>query len=191
MPQKQKGMAEQITRDTEALKLFFTEDIFLVPNEVFPVREETPVSGVLKKSEPAAATAKQVETIDYSYIGQNTRRILIMVKGEEYPESIGTGVVLLWNIVKAIKLDPNDVAVFNYSAYPNLKFEELQAYFQPQLLISFGVESSALNLDSQPLQVLVNLEKTNAIFSLTLQGLDEDLNSKKLLWKSLQQLTLS
>jgi hypothetical protein len=180
MPPKQKGMAEQITRDTEALKLFFTEDIFLIPNEVFPTKEEEP-----------AAAAKQVEKIKYSFIGQNARRILIMVKGEEYPESTNTGVALLWNIVKAIKLDPNDVAVFNYSAYPNLQLEELQAYFQPQLLISFGVESTALNLDNQPLQVLVNLEKMNAIFSLTLQGLDEDLNSKKLLWKSLQQLTLS
>jgi len=171
-------MAEQITRDTEALKLFFTEDIFLVPNDVHPVVKTTIVTP------PPAVIA-------YPSIGQNKRKVLILVNGAEYPESTTTGVALLWNIVKAIKLDPNDVAVFNYSDYPNLSLEDLQTYFQPQLLISFGIESTALSLSPQPLQVLVGLEKMNAIFSLTLQGLDEDINSKKLLWKSLQQLTLS
>lgn len=191
MPQKQKGMAEQITRDTEALKLFFTEDIFLVPNEVFPAETKHQASDAPIVQEPPVAIQKQTEKTNYHFIGKNAKHILILVKGEEYPESIGTGAALLWNIVKAIKLDPNDVAVLNYSNYPNLQFDELQAYFQPQLLISFGVESAALNLGSQPLQVLVNLEKMNAIFSLTLRGLDEDINSKKLLWKSLQQLNLS
>ncbi|MBG6235366.1 hypothetical protein IWX76_001934 [Pedobacter sp. CAN_A7] len=184
-------MAEQITRDTEALKLFFTEDIFLVPNEVFTAPAETPDNGNSRPLEPAEATPKGAEKINYTFLGQNARRILIIVSGAEYPESTTTGAALLWNIVKAIKLDPNDVAVFNHAAYPNLSFEELQTYFQPQLLISFGIASTALKLEPQPLHVLVSLEKMNAIFSLTLQGLDEDLNSKKLLWKSLQQLSLS
>jgi DNA polymerase III psi subunit len=181
MPQKEKGMAEQITRDTEALKLFFTEDIFLVPNELLAAA-----------SLPAAETREQVkETASYASIGQNARKILILVQSEEYPTHIGMGIPLLWNIVKAIKLEPADVAVVNYSAYPDLQIEALQAYFQPQLLISFGIESKALGLSLQPLQVLVNLAKMNAIFSLSLKGLDEDINSKKMLWKSLQQLSLS
>jgi hypothetical protein len=184
-------MAEQITRDTEALKLFFTEDIFLVPNEVFTGAVATPEKASSKTPAPAEATPQQAAKINYPFLGQNARRILILVNGAEYPESINSGAALLWNIVKAIKLQPNDVAVFNHAAYPNLPFEDLQAYFQPQLLISFGIASTALKMDPQPLQVLVNLEKMNAIFSLTLQGLDEDLNNKKLLWKSLQQLSLS
>ncbi|WP_432709752.1 hypothetical protein [Pedobacter sp.] len=189
MPQRKKGMAEQITRDTEALKLFFTEDIFLVPNEVLPAVKDQKASGDLIETNYGDTIEKQVEEI--SYVGRNAKHILILVNADEYPESISAGVPLLWNIVKAIKLDPNDVAVVNYAAYPNLHFDKLQSHFQPQLLISFGVPATALNLGNQPLQVLVNLENANAIFSLTLKGLDEDLNSKKLLWKSLQQLNLS
>jgi len=185
-------MAGQITRDTEALKLFFTEDIFLVPNEVQPAVKTAVETSELSTPEPAEKlVTPSPAKIAYPSIGQNKRKILILVKAAEYPESTTQGVPLLWNIVKAIKLDPNDVAVFNYSAYPNLPLEDLQTYFQPQLLISFGIESTALSISSQPLQVLVTLEKMNAIFSLTLKGLDEDINSKKLLWKSLQQLTLS
>ncbi len=79
----------------------------------------------------------------------------------------------------------------NYHHYQGQGFEALSAFFQPQLLVSFGVLPATLGLQEQQTAVLGQQEGIKTIFSIDLDALEMDITIKKALWKSLQQLTLS
>ncbi|MET3113345.1 DNA polymerase III psi subunit [Pedobacter sp. CG_S7] len=168
-------MAEQLTSNTEALRLFFTEDIYLIPNQV------------------AAPLAPIVEVlpVSFNFEGENSRNVLILVSDVNFTLSTVPGTALLWKIVAAIKLTNKECAVLNYANYPDQSFADLAAFFKPQLLLSFGVPPETLGLPAQQTEVLGQQNGVKAIFSATLDALELDINIKKALWKSLQQLTLS
>ena len=165
-------MAEQLTSNTEALRLFFTEDIYLIPNEV-------------------AAPLVEVVPVNFIFEGENTRNVLILVNDANFPLSTVPGTALLWKILTAIKLTNKECAVFNYANHPEISFAELAAFFKPQLLLSFGVAPENLGLSAQQAEVLGQQNGVKTIFSTTLDVVEVNINIKKALWKSLQQLTLS
>jgi DNA polymerase III psi subunit len=249
-------MAEQLTSNTEALRLFFTEDIYLIASEVtapVPVLKEEAVvpqetvvleatvaqkavapedtvvpqgtlvsgetviqkavapeetvvpQGTLVPRETVAQKAVVPEDIDvinktelssvtaadYKFIGENARKVLILVNDPDNAVSTAPGTALLWKIVAAIKLSPNDCAVLNYQHYQGHSYEELNAFFRPQLLLSFGIAPAVLGLQEQQTEILGQQNGVKAIFSSELNALEVNITIKKALWKSLQQLTLS
>jgi hypothetical protein len=175
MPPKNNLMAAQLTSNTEALRLFFTDDIYLVPNEM-QVQEPAPVYNAPKS---------------FTYHGKNVRKVLILVNDASHEVSSASATALLWKIAGAIKLTPEDCALVNLSTYPDTNFKDLQAFFKPQFLLSFGVLPAALGLPEQEMNVLGQQQGMNAIFSAGLLLVESDENIKKGLWKSLKQLTLS
>lgn len=195
IPPKKILMAEQLTSNIEALRLFFTEDIYLIANEVTsaPSVEEDTVN---IKETPEVKNAVPVEETptpapNYQFIGENARKVLILVNDPNNPVSSAAGTALLWKIVTAIKLTPKDCAVLNYQQHQGVSFEDLAAYFQPQLLLSFGIAPSTMGLPEQQTEVIGQQVGVKTIFSSELDALEIDIPIKKALWKSLQQLTLS
>ena len=195
IPPKKILMATQLTSNMEALRLFFTDDIYLIANEVTELpsvvqetvnAKETPeVKNEVIEKEPSAPTP------NYKFLGENARKVLILVNDANNQVSTTAGTALLWKIVNAIKLTPKDCAVLNYQHHQGLGFEELTAYFQPQLLLSFGIPPTAMGLPSQQTELIGQQGSVKTIFSSELDALEVDIPVKKALWKSLQQLTLS
>jgi len=179
-------MAEQLTSNTEALSLFFTEDIYLISNDLevkSPVVEE-----VVALKEPDAIYKAEIK---YTFLGHNSRNVLILVNDSQHALGTTAGTALLWKIVAAIKLKEEDCAVLNYQSCEGTCFEDLRSYFKPQLLLSFGVTPAALGLPAVQTEVLGQQDGLKTIFSATLDALEADISIKKALWKSLQQLTLT
>lgn len=179
-------MADQLTTNAEALKLFFTDDVYLVPDASVNLEKEIPEDITLKEPEVVYEVKK-----DFTFLGKNRRNILILVNDDQYAVSTEEGRELLRKIVKAINLTADDFAVLNYATYPETNFAELQAFFKPQLFFAFGLSPQTLGMAPQPQHVLIQQGEVNAIFSSELHALEGDLPSKKILWKSLQQLKLS
>lgn len=179
-------MAEQITQNPEALKLFFNEDIYLISSEMLP---ETAPADSLAMALPPEGPVSQKRT--YEYLGKNAKNILILVNDSRYPVSTEEGRELLWKIVKAINLTAKDFAVVNYAACPGSTFDELASFFKPQLLLCFGLGPEALGLIAQEQHVLSQQKSVNTIFSLDLHELNGTLAAKKVLWGSLKQLQIS
>jgi hypothetical protein len=198
-------MANQLTSNAEALRLFFTEDVYLVKDDsqnafVEPVtvkadlvshvpaiesniKEETPNLPILEEPKPTLQ-----KEWNFEFLGKNQKGILILVHDAANKVSSPQGTELLRKLVKAIELTNNDFALVNYANYLDATFDDMNRFFSCQLLISFGVGAKTLGLAEQVLHQLAKLEQTRMIFTTNLHDLDADQASKKLLWATLQQL---
>ncbi|MBC7615105.1 MAG: hypothetical protein H7202_03465 [Pedobacter sp.] len=169
-------MVNQLTNNAEALRLFFTEDIYLVANgNEITIKEEL------------ALEPQKPKTV-FNYLGKNQKNILILVNDSQNDVSTEQGRELLRKLVKAINLTANDFALVNYSDYTSEKYNDLLAFFNCKLMIAFGVNAVDLNVPAQPLHQLINYEEATLLFAENLHDLDTDQASKKILWTSLQQL---
>jgi len=168
-------MGDQLTSSAEALRLFFTEDIYLVKGTEVNVPVSVPVS-------------KIKENIVFKSLGKNQKNILILVNDNEFEVSSERGRELLRNIVKAMELTANDFALVNYAAYGNSQFKELTDFFSSKVVLVFGVSPLALGLPEHPQHVLLMQDKMQLIFSLNLDALAADQNGKKVLWGCLKQI---
>lgn len=180
-------MANQLTSNAEALRLFFTEDIYLVSkaSEIMPALEV--LSSKTDEVEHEVFTSKKPNT-DFKYLGKNQKKILILVNDNQHDVSTERGRELLRKLVKAINLTANDFALVNYAGYTSEKFEDLEGFFNCKLLLAFGVSATDLNLPVQPLHQLANFNNIQLLFTTNLDDLDGDQAGKKILWASLQQL---
>lgn len=167
-------MANQLTSNAEALRLFFTEDIYLLP--------ENKVADVVEKIESVKVN------IAFKYLGKNQRNILILVNDHQNDVSTEPGRELLRKLVKAIGLTANDFALVNYADYKEQKFDDFKAAFNCKLVLAFGVPAADLDLPQQIQHQLINYGDIKLVFTTNLADLDQDQTSKKLLWASLQQL---
>lgn len=199
-------MGEQLTTSAEALRLFFTEDIYLVNGEdkilsaaqpelksapvievVIPVVEqEIPVRSTIV----AEVKTPTAEAVVFKYLGKNQKNILILVNDAGNDVSTDKGKELLRNIVKALLLTANDFALLNYAAYAGTGFEEFKSFFNSKLVFAFGVTPSHLGLEEQPVNEIIMHGAAQLIFSGNLDQLADDQMGKKTLWGSLKKLSI-
>jgi hypothetical protein len=191
-------MNDQLTSNANALRLFFTEDIYLIaeqqPTVSVPVVNEIKTSEIKPVVLPAQINLVEEpvttyqQQFNFNFLGKNEKGILIIVNDKVNKVSTVPGTELLRKLVKAIALTNSDFALVNYADYEGATFEDLKSFFNCNMLLSFGVNSTQLGLQEQPLNKLTLFNETKLIFAKNLQDLDSDLQSKKLLWTTLQQL---
>ena len=197
-------MSNQLTSNAEALRLFFTEDVYLLKQEIDAVEQsvvakvETPQ--VVSKSEPVnlepASTLPpllsvpkvETKTFAFEYLGKNQKGILILVNDSNNKVSTPQGTELLRKLVKAIELTNSDFALVNYAGYPESNFQDFHSFFNFKIVLSFGVTPQQLGLEDLAPNVLHPHQVAKLIFTKNLHDLDSDTASKKVLWGSLQQL---
>lgn len=178
-------MVSQLTTNGEGLRLFFTDDIYLVNEPEGTLNEE---AQPLIVSEPIVPLNKVQP--EFKFLGNNNRNILILVYDEYNDVSDEKGRELLRKIVKSINLTASDFALLNYANYKETSYEQLKDRFSSVIIFAFGVSSQQLGLKQYPENTVVTEGAVKLIFSSTLQKLDEDTNGKKVLWGSLKQLEL-
>lgn len=203
-------MTNQLTSNAEALRLFFTEDIYLVNNEVKdafvePLKE---VQGVLQAGnivlpqtevkiddqqivDLSITTEIKVEAkakFDFKYLGKNQQNILILVNDRDNEVSTEQGRELLRKLVNAIALTAKDFALINYANYTTATYADFNAVLKCKLVLAFGVFPKQLGLAEQRMHELKEVGETKFIFTTNLHDLDRDQTSKKILWSNLQKL---
>jgi len=198
-------MANQLTSNAEALRLFFTEDVYLVKDDsqnafIEPVTikadlvSDTPaIESIINEEVPSLPIAQEPKAVyqkewNFESLGKNQKGILILVNDGTNKVSSPQGTELLRKLVKAIELTNNDFALVNYANYLDANFDDLNKVFSCQLLLSFGVSAKILGLAEQALHQMSTMGQTRMIFTTNLHDLDADQASKKLLWATLQQL---
>jgi hypothetical protein len=204
--------SNQLITNAEALRLFFTDDVYLVgnmtttegkaqetapsPSPKLAVQSGEAVAKAVYK-EPIAELPKLEEPVanyepsfDFKYLGKNEKGILILVNDASNPVSTPEGTELLRKLVLSIHLKNADFALLNYSAYANAKFKHLSSFFACKYVLSFGVAPTALGLAEQALHQLSEIENIKFIFTHHLHELDGDVAAKKLLWGTLKNLKI-
>lgn len=195
-------MVSQLSTNGEALRLFFTEEIYFVDEAVISELDVIEAPGTksfpevpaepLIVSEPQVAFKAAVveEKIAFKFLGKNKRHILILVNDDQHEVSDETGRELLRKIVKSVNLTADDFALLNYAKYSNTNFVQLKEYFNSGVVFAFGVSPSALGLAVHPENTIVHEGVVKLIFSAGLPQLNEDANGKKALWGCLKNLGL-
>ncbi|MDQ7948578.1 MAG: hypothetical protein REI78_11140 [Pedobacter sp.] len=185
-------MANQLTTNAEALRLFFTEEVYLVkdidPSPVTVAPTVEPKTPIAQKPEAEITVPEPKKEWQFEHLGKNQKRILILVNDAQYKVSSPQGTELLRKLVKAIELSNNDFALVNYAAYPDADFQAFKEFFDCELLLAFGVSAPQLGLQEALLHKLTQLNQIRMIFTHNLHDLDSDVNSKKILWSTLQTL---
>ncbi|TKC12115.1 hypothetical protein FA048_00410 [Pedobacter polaris] len=203
-------MNNQLTSNAEALRLFFTEDIYLVKsNEQMPLVEpvtlkvEQATNEVISLPKEILLTDVADEVVnliveepkpeikkvfDFKYLGKNQKNILILVNDKENEVSTEQGRELLRKLVNAIGLTAKDFALLNYANYTNALYDDLFSFFTSELILAFGVDAKQLGIAESPLHQLAQHGKSRIVFTTNLHDLDADQASKKVLWTSLQQI---
>ena len=192
------------------MRLFFTDDIYLVndnaqtafiepvneitaPNEINPVILPTRDTKVYENKIVSSSTIQEPNEIvknqiDFKYLGQNQKNILILVNDSSNEVSSESGRTLLRNLVNAIGINVKDFALVNYANYNLATYADFNEIFGCKIVLSFGVNAIQLNLPEQPLNQLVQIQDTKFVFTVNLHDLDSDQASKKILWTNLQKL---
>lgn len=194
-------MASQLTTNGDALRLFFTDDIYLIRGEEILSTEEVNVSEsqkIMLVSEPPASALVSLplpveapkKSPSFKFLGKNSRNILILVNDPAHEVSDEKGRELLRKIVKSVNLSANDFALLNYAGYTGTSYAQLQQYFSSVLIFVFGVTPEQLKMKAYPRNSIVTEEGVRLIFSSELKTLEEDPAGKKALWASLKQLGL-
>ena len=189
-------MVSQLSTNGEALRLFFTEDIYFVDEAAIdsPVSDMLPVSGFVA---PAPTTISAVSipennnsAPEFKFLGKNKRNILILVNDAHHEVSTEAGRDLLRKIVKSVNLTADDFALLNYAKYKNADFAQLDAFFSCSVVFAFGVSASQLGLSAHPENTIVKEAAARLVFTAALPELNDDPNGKKALWGCLKNLEL-
>lgn len=189
-------MVSQLSTNGEALRLFFTEDIYFVneaPVEASVV-DTAAVSGFevpeISTATPISTPEVENATVDFKFLGKNKRNILILVNDGQHEVSNETGRELLRKIVKSVNLTAEDFALLNYAKYSNADFKQLKGFFNCNILFAFGVSPSQLSLSDRPQNTITHEGEARIVFTTDLPALNEDSNGKKALWGCLRNLEL-
>lgn len=189
-------MGDQLTTNAEALRLFFTEELFLVADEVQQIAsiESAGLPGLPEVQHEAKPEeqheVKSAAPRAFKYLGKNRKNVLILVNDPENEVSTDRGRELLRNLVKALQLTANDFALLNYAAHPQVGFNALQEFFSTKLVLSFGVSPAHLGMNEFPQHKLATHGSSQVVFTGNLDLLCVDQEGKKILWGSLKQISL-
>jgi DNA polymerase III psi subunit len=199
-------MENQITTNYNALKLFFTDDVFLVKDDAVEIDAQVDSVSieskeVLRTENSAVEEAKPYQlpeipvvaeepktALNFEFLGGNKKSVLILVNDTEFPVSSPQGRELLRKIVKAIDLSTPDFALVNYSKYKGVNFDQLSAFFKPNLMLAFGVTPADLALNLNVTGEILQHPNTKIIFAPNLHPLDADIAQKKSLWANLKKI---
>ena len=101
-------MPDQLTTNGDALRLFFTDDFYLVnePSIIWglPQEEQLPINKVSEQASPITVieAVELKPQLNFQFLGGNKRNILILVNDKDHDVSDDPGKELLRKIVKSI-----------------------------------------------------------------------------------------
>ncbi len=146
----------------------------------------------LIESENNQLSTDSLKTSDFSFLGKNQKKILIIVSEENAVYLPDENLELLIGMLNACKLSLNDVALINYNRNKQMEYESLQVKFNPHIIIFFGTEPSTLSFPLQfPEYQLQSYNKQTYLSAPSLTLLSEQIPEKKKLWACLQKLFLA
>lgn len=142
-------MHDQLVNDPEALKMFFTEPVFLVPDAA-----QTPAEIIPPHTAPSIVPEKTIpvtnipapKATSYQYIGENKRNILIVVNDPENDVANDQGKEMLRNLMKHLGIGGKDFAMINFHRYPDANFQLLNDFFQVRSAFFFGVTPADIGI---------------------------------------------
>ncbi len=122
-------------------------------------------------------------------LGNNNKKILVMVHSEEAVHLPDNELTFLTGILSACNLSLADVVIINKNNYPNASYKELTKFFSSKIVLLFDVEPSEFDLPmSFPFYQIQSFANNSFLYSPSLKDLENNKVEKSKLWVSLKRL---
>lgn len=171
-------MSELLTSDPRALRMLMTEEIFLIKEEqpALPANEPQPEVSEIPAELPA----------DFTYLGENNKYFLILVKDEKHPHLNKEHQEMLLKIIQAKGLELRDVAILNLNRYPGIKFKAIKDFFAPSRVVFFGINPQIIGFPAMASNEPQKAEEVKALTTYHFDEMKDDVNKKRTFWNVLK-----
>ena len=192
-------MSNLLSQDQAALKMLFTDDIYLIreekteiavpviknesslelehkvqPEGIIPVNKKVPAEDIVRIEEKVENEVNTPVKKDFEYQGDNNKYFLVIIDDKIHTRMNPVHQEMLLKVMNAKKLELRDLAILNINRYPEAKFNGLKSFFSCNRLVLFGVSPAQIGLPS----ISVNKAGSAGIVKvLATYGLEEMRNS--------------
>ena len=168
-----------------------TEELFYLKNDKILSDNDINKDNSVEELPAIEAQESPDETVNFKKMqtkGLYKKPLLFLSTGGQVPHN-ESAYSLLTNILKALNLTIDDIALLEITSSRSLPLELLINEFRPKLVISFGAEST---LDAWPKESMLNIpiryDQVLYLKAVSLKELEDDKAGRAALWNSLKIL---
>lgn len=194
-------MSNLLVKDNNALKLFMTEDLYILPEKIEEKpsqRAETPaVSAPLIKEEeiptlnslpaPEEAKVSTKKDISFSYIGENNKYFLILIDDKKHTEISTVHQETLLKIMSAKGLEMRDLAILNLDKHKDVSFSDLKTFFSCNRITLFGIDPKRIALPSMSSNKVETHMDVKILATFSIDEMINDVAKKKEFWAVMKE----
>ena len=161
------------------------EQASIIANEPTLAKHEiASEQGVIRSTEQA------LKTVNYDYLGENNKYILILIDQPLKSEIISAkDLLLLEKTLAALKLELRDVAIVNLQQCEELHFKSLKEFFSCNKVIGFGIELAKIGIEKEvPINTVFRIEDCPFLLASSLEELSSNQAQKVIWWSAMKSI---
>jgi hypothetical protein len=161
------------------------EQASIIANEPTLAKQEIASEQVVIRS-----TEQALKTVNYDYIGENNKYILILIDQPLKSEIISAkDLLLLEKTLAALKLELRDVAIVNLQQCEELHFKSLKEFFSCNKVIGFGIELAKIGIEKEvPINTVFRIEECPFLLASSLEELSTNQAQKVIWWSAMKSI---
>ncbi len=161
------------------------EQASIIANEPTLAKHEIASEQVVIRS-----TEQALKTVNYDYLGENNKYILILIDQPLKSEIISAkDLLLLEKTLAALKLELRDVAIVNLQQCEELHFKSLKEFFSCNKVIGFGIELAKIGIEKEvPINTVFRIEECPFLLASSLEELSSNQAQKVIWWSAMKSI---
>lgn len=161
------------------------EQASIIANEPTLAKQEIASEQVVIRS-----TEQALKTVNYDYLGENNKYILILIDQPLKSEIISAkDLLLLEKTLTALKLELRDVAIVNLQQCEELHFKSLKEFFSCNKVIGFGIELAKIGIEKEvPINTVFRIEECPFLLASSLEELSSNQAQKVIWWSAMKSI---
>lgn len=130
-----------------------------------------------------------VQDLKWKTLGNNLKNVLIVVKNPGFDFLPGPEREFLNSILKACKLNLDDVALLNIASHEQAGHKEIIDFFKSRIVLLFDIEPSVFGIPMNfPHYQIQPFASSSYLYAPSLKILEADRDEKTKLWTALKRL---
>ena len=191
------------TNETNALRLFMTEDIYILEQQPVSSKDdlkiekptaaeqiftaETPITPEMPIAIPVPAAAAIKKTNEFVYIGENNKYFLILIDDAKNSEISSLHKETLLKIMSAKGLELRDLAILNLDQFPDTNIAELKEFFSCSKMVLFGINPQRIELPNISSNKVENHANVKLFSTFSIDEMISDVTKKKEFWAIMKE----
>ena len=161
------------------------EQASIIANEPTLAKQEIASEQVVIRS-----TEQALKTVNYDYLGENNKYILILIDQPLKSEIISAkDLLLLEKTLAALKLELRDVAIVNLQQCEELHFKSLKEFFSCNKVLGFGIELAKIGIEKEvPINTVFRIEDCPFLLASSLEELSNNQAQKVVWWSAMKSI---